>query len=66
MQVMDEEQIPHPTIINEAGAQTVAYHSVLLFNILDTASIAKNEDLPSVPTSVHIRCVTCVNWHRCQ
>lgn len=33
--VFDERAIPHPTIITESGRATVAYSSVLLFNILD-------------------------------
>ena len=35
-QTFDEYDIPHPTIITESGRATVAYSSVLLFNILDT------------------------------
>ncbi|MAT49729.1 MAG: arginine decarboxylase [Porticoccaceae bacterium] len=31
---LDPEAIPHPTIISESGRATVAYTSVLLFNIL--------------------------------
>ncbi len=33
--VLDEREIPHPTIITESGRATVAYSSILLFNILD-------------------------------
>lgn len=33
---LDEQNIPHPTIVTESGRATVAYSSVLLFNILDT------------------------------
>lgn len=35
-QTLDEQQIPHPTIVTESGRATVAYSSILLFNILDT------------------------------
>jgi arginine decarboxylase len=35
--VFDEEEVPHPVIISESGRATVAYYSVLLVNILDTA-----------------------------
>jgi len=31
---LDPEDIPHPTIVSESGRATVAYTSVLLFNIL--------------------------------
>ena len=33
---LDEFAIPHPTIVTESGRATVAYSSILLFNILDT------------------------------
>ncbi len=32
--------IPHPTIITESGRATVAYYSILLFNILDVSRFA--------------------------
>ncbi len=32
---LDEYDIPHPVIVTESGRATVAYSSVLLFNILD-------------------------------
>ncbi|WP_372738788.1 biosynthetic arginine decarboxylase [Neptunomonas sp.] len=35
-QTLDEQHIPHPTIVTESGRATVAYSSILLFNILDT------------------------------
>ena len=39
MTIMDESAVPHPTIITESGRATVAYYSVLLFNILDVSRI---------------------------
>ncbi|MCC6680935.1 MAG: biosynthetic arginine decarboxylase [Phycisphaeraceae bacterium] len=33
-EVCDDAQIPHPTIISESGRAMVAYHSVLIFNVL--------------------------------
>ncbi len=35
MKVADEEGVPHPTIISESGRATVAYGSVLLFNVFE-------------------------------
>jgi len=35
---LGEYNIPHPTIITESGRATVAYTSVLLFNILETTT----------------------------
>ena len=45
MEILNEHDIAHPTIITESGRATVAYYSVLLFNIFDTSSI----DTDSVP-----------------
>ena len=36
MEILDDENIDHPTIITESGRATVAYYSVLIFNIFDT------------------------------
>ena len=45
MTILDEGQMPHPHIITESGRATVAYYSVLLFNILDT-SIVEEVQVP--------------------
>lgn len=37
MKICDEARVEHPTLISESGRATVAHHSVLLFNILDTS-----------------------------
>jgi arginine decarboxylase len=37
MEALDPLSIPHPVIITESGRATVAYSSVLLFNILDVS-----------------------------
>lgn len=37
MGTLDDQDIPHPTIITESGRATVAYYSVLLFNIIDVS-----------------------------
>ncbi len=36
--VLNKNNIPHPTLITESGRATVAYYSLLLFNILDVSS----------------------------
>lgn len=36
IETLGSEEIPHPTIITESGRATVAYYSLLLFNIFDT------------------------------
>ncbi len=35
-ETLDQHAIPHPTIVTESGRATVAYSSILLFNILET------------------------------
>ncbi len=47
MEALGEDDIAHPTLITESGRATVAYYSVLLFNILDVARMEMEEgDLP--------------------
>jgi arginine decarboxylase len=43
MTTLDDKDIRHPTIITESGRATVAYYSILLFNILD---VSRFETLP--------------------
>lgn len=45
MTILDEKNIPHPHIITESGRATVAYYSVLLFNILDV-NVVEEANLP--------------------
>ncbi|WP_305043293.1 biosynthetic arginine decarboxylase [Geoalkalibacter sp.] len=35
MQSLDAQGVPHPTIVTESGRSTVAYYSLLMFNIFD-------------------------------
>ena len=47
--ILDEQNIDHPHIITESGRATVAYYSILLFNILDVSRIemaALPDELP--------------------
>lgn len=46
--VMDENNIEHPDIITETGRATVAYYSVLLFDVLDVTRFDKF-DIPENP-----------------
>ncbi len=39
--VCDEVGVPHPTIISESGRAVVAYHSVLVFDVLGTSNFDK-------------------------
>ncbi len=49
MNICDEQQTPHPTIISESGRALVAYYSVLLLNILDTNTFRSEETVPEIP-----------------
>ncbi len=47
---LNKSNIAHPTIITESGRATVAYYSVLLFNVLDVTSVSLHpipKDLPA-------------------
>jgi arginine decarboxylase len=43
--VCDDAGVRHPTIVSESGRAVVAYHSVLIFNVLGVAGFGE-EDLP--------------------
>lgn len=48
-----ESEVPHPDIVTESGRATVAYYSVLLFNILDESRF-EISDLPTqLPENAH-------------
>ena len=45
----EEQQIPHPQIISESGRALVAYHSILVFNVLGTSRLLEEETEPEIP-----------------
>jgi arginine decarboxylase len=47
--VCDEANVPHPTIISESGRAVVAYHSVLVFDVLGTSNFDRCEAPANVP-----------------
>jgi arginine decarboxylase len=47
--VCDEAGVPHPTIVSESGRATVAYHSMLVFNVLGVSGLGEQEVLQEVP-----------------
>lgn len=49
MSIMDEREIPHPYIITESGRATVAYYSVLLFDILDVSRLEERPVPETLP-----------------
>jgi arginine decarboxylase len=48
--ILDEAEVSHPTVITESGRSTVAYYSVLLANVLDTAKFSSQPvvDVPDI------------------
>lgn len=49
MSVLDDRNIEHPTVVTESGRATVAYYSVLIFNVLDETRFEVTtlpEDIP--------------------
>jgi arginine decarboxylase len=47
--VCDEAGVPHPTIVSESGRAVVAYHSVLVFNVLGVSGFGAEQ----VPTTAN-------------
>jgi arginine decarboxylase len=47
--VCDEAGVPHPTIVSESGRALVAYHSVLVFDVLGTHNFDKCEAPVELP-----------------
>ncbi|MBQ9336861.1 MAG: biosynthetic arginine decarboxylase [Lentisphaeria bacterium] len=48
-ETLSSKNIPHPNIITESGRATVAYYSVLLFDILDVANFEPSEKPHELP-----------------
>jgi len=46
--VCDEAGVPHPTIVSESGRAVVAYHSVLVFNVLGVAGFGESPAPPQI------------------
>ncbi|MCP3952956.1 MAG: biosynthetic arginine decarboxylase [Desulfobacterales bacterium] len=51
--VLNKNKVPHPTIITESGRATVAYYSVLLFNILDSSAFSPPPIPEKLPESTN-------------
>src|SRR5438105_2500747 len=47
--VCDETGVPHPTIISESGRAVVAYHSVLVFDVLGVSNFDIYQAPPEIP-----------------
>jgi len=53
MTALDRTGVEHPVLISESGRATVAYSSILLFNILDVTSYEPQGSAPVVPEDEH-------------
>ncbi|MDR3236878.1 MAG: biosynthetic arginine decarboxylase [Spirochaetia bacterium] len=53
MNTLDEKSIRHPVIVTESGRATVAYSSVLLFNVLDQTRFEAQELPNGIPDDSH-------------
>ena len=47
--VCDDVGVPHPTIISESGRAVVAYHSMLVFDVLGTSNFDRCEPPAEIP-----------------
>lgn len=47
--VCDEAGVPHPTIISESGRAVVAYHSMLVFDVLGVSNFDRYQVPPEIP-----------------
>jgi arginine decarboxylase len=50
--VCDDAGVKHPTIISESGRAIVAYHSVLIFNVLGVAAFGEEKIPDTLPDDV--------------
>src|SRR5574344_1732578 len=51
--VSDKNNIPHPNIITESGRSLTAHHSVLIFEVLETASLPEMDEEFEVSDTDH-------------
>lgn len=49
----DDADIPHPIIVSESGRATVAHHSVLIFNVLNTSRYEPPALIEKLPENSH-------------
>lgn len=51
--VSDKNNIPHPNIITESGRALTAHHSVLIFEVLETATLPEWDDEEKISPDAH-------------
>lgn len=62
--VCDEAGVPHPTIISESGRAVVAYHSLLVFDVLGVSNFDRYEVPPEAPPDAPQQVSDLVAIHR--
>ena len=53
MATLDKVKVEHPVLVTESGRATVAYYSVLLFNILDVSRFESHPPPEKLPKNAH-------------
>lgn len=53
VEASDKNEIPHPNIITESGRSLTAHHSVLVFEVLETAQLPEWDDREDLPEDAH-------------
>jgi arginine decarboxylase len=62
--VCDEAEVPHPTIISESGRAVVAYHSVLVFDVLGVSNFDRYQVPPELPADTPQQIADLYSTHR--
>jgi arginine decarboxylase len=62
--ICDEAEVPHPTIITESGRAVVAYHSLLVFNVLGVSGFGEEELPATVPEDSEQALIDLFETHR--
>lgn len=64
MSILSETGTAHPDIITESGRATVAYYSILLFNVLDVSRFETHAVPEKLPDDAHELLVNLMDTHR--
>jgi arginine decarboxylase len=62
--VCEEAGVPHPTIVSESGRAVVAYHSLLVFDVLGVSDFDRYQVPPEVPPDAPQQVTDLVAIHR--
>src|SRR5579884_2659040 len=62
--VCDEAGVPHPTVVSESGRAVVAYHSVLVFDVLGVSNFDRYQAPSEVPSDAPQQVSALFSIHR--